>query len=60
MKAKKKVERTKRRIIRYKKQSSLKWYLIGTIIAAFALATGWFVSTKTIDKTEAYLARRRR
>lgn len=51
--------KTGRRIIRHKKQSSIKWYIIGTMIAAFALATGWFVSTRTIDKVDAYLARRR-
>lgn len=48
----------KRRIIRPKKQSSLKWYLVGAIIAAFMLAIGWYISTHAIDKVDAYLARR--
>jgi hypothetical protein len=50
----------KHRIIRPKKQSSLKWYFVGAVIGAFMLAIGWYVSTKSIDKADAYLARRRR
>ena len=49
----------KKRIIRPKKQSSIKWYFVGAIIGAFALGTGWFFSTRGIDKVDAYLARRR-
>ena len=51
--------KAKQRIIRRNKQSSLKWYIVGAIIAAFALGTGWFISTRTIDKVDAYLAKRR-
>jgi hypothetical protein len=48
----------KKKIIRPKKQSSLKWYFIGAIIAAFALALGHEAGKKGVDKVEAYLAKR--
>jgi len=49
----------KKRIIRPKKQSSIKWYFVGAIVGAFALGIGWFFSTRGIDKVDAYLAKRR-
>jgi hypothetical protein len=52
--------KAKQRIIRHKKQSSLKWYIIGAVIAAFALALGNEVAKKGVNKVDAYLSRRRR
>ena len=51
--------KAKQRIIRHKKQSSIGYYLIGAIIAAFALALGNQAAKKGVDKADAYLARRR-
>lgn len=59
MKAKKKVERAKRRIIHHKKQSSLKWYIIGAIIAGTFVALGNEMAKKGVNKVDAYLSRRR-
>ena len=50
----------KKRIIRHKKQSSVIWYIIGAVIAAFALAIGNESAKKGLNKVEAYLAARRR